>query len=152
MLEEASLEFRLSKIDETRNYLLDEIKHRGLMSEKHKKACKYLNYIEHFLILALTITGCVLISALPSFVNILVDITSSAVGINTCPIAAGLKKYKSIIKKKKKKHNKIVLLGKDKINTIEVLISKSLIDSYISHEEFVSVNNVLRENNETKKN
>ena len=54
--------------------------------------------------------------------------------------------------KKKKKHNQIVLLGKDKINTIEVLISKSLIDSYISHEEFVSVNNVLRENNETKKN
>ena len=121
------------------------------MSEKYKKACKYLNYVEHFLILALPITGCVLISALPSFVNILVDITSSAVGINTCPIAAGLKKYKSMIKKKKK-HNQIVLLGKDKINTIEVLISKSLIDSYISHEEFVSVNNVLRENNETKKN
>ena len=57
-----------------------------------------------------------------------------------------------MIKKKKKKHNQTVLLGKDKINTIEVLISKSLIDSYISHEEFVSVNNVLRENNETKKN
>ena len=48
-------------------------------------------------------------------------------------------KYKSIIKKKKKKHNKIVLLGKDTLNTIEVLISKALIDSYISHEEFVSV-------------
>ena len=48
-------------------------------------------------------------------------------------------------KKKKKKHNKIVLLGKDKLNTIEVLISRSLIDSYICHDEFVSVNNVLRE-------
>ena len=57
-----------------------------------------------------------------------------------------LKNYKSI-KKKKKKHDKIVLLGKDKLNTIEVLISKALIESYISHDEFVSIN-VLREYNE----
>ena len=52
---------------------------------------------------------------------------------------------------RKKKHNKIVLLGKDKLNTIEVPISKALIDSYISHDEFVSVNNVLKEYNEMKK-
>ena len=44
-----------------------------------------------------------------------------------------------------------MLLGKDKLNTIEVLISKTLIDSYISHDEFVSVNDVLREYNEMKK-
>ena len=65
-----------------------------------------------------------------------------------CAIAAGIKKYKSIIKKKKKKHNEIVLLGKTKLDTIKVLISKSLIESYISHGKFVSVNNnVLREYN-----
>ena len=34
-----------------------------------------------------------------------------------CAIAAGIKKYKSVIKKNKKKHDKIVLLGKDKSNT-----------------------------------
>ena len=38
----------------------------------------------------------------------------------------------------------MVLLGKDNLNTIEVLISKALIDSYSIHEEFVSVNNALR--------
>ena len=43
-----------------------------------------------------------------------------------------------------------MLLGKDKLNTIEVLISKALIDSYISHDKFVSVNNVLRESYEMK--
>ena len=59
--------------------------------------------------------------------------------------------YKSIIKKIKKKHDKIVLLGKDKLNTTEILISKSLIDSYISHDEFVSVKNVVREFNDMKK-
>ena len=43
-----------------------------------------------------------------------------------------------------------VLLGKETLNTIEVLISKALIGSCISHDEFVSVHNVLREYNEMK--
>ena len=56
-----------------------------------------------------------------------------------------------MIKNKKKNHDKIVLLGKDKINIFEVIISKSLINSYVSHNEFVLVNNVLREFNEMEK-
>ena len=51
--------------------------------------------------------------------------------------------YKLMIKKKKKKHDKIVLLAKAKLNSIEVLVSKALIDSNISHDKFVSVNNVF---------
>ena len=43
-----------------------------------------------------------------------------------------------------------MLLGKDKLNTNEVLISKALIDSYISHDELVLINNALREYNEMK--
>ena len=43
------------------------------------------------------------------------------------------------------------MLGKDKLNTIEVLISKSLIESYIIHGEYVSIKNMLREYNEMKK-
>ena len=50
----------------------------------------------------------------------------------------------------RKKHDKIVLLTVSKLNSIEVLISKSLIDSVISHDEFVLVNNVLQEYNEIK--
>ena len=61
-----------------------------------------------------------------------------------------MKKYKLIIKWKKKKHDEIVLLEKAKLNTIEVLISKSLIDSFMAHGEFVSVNNALREYNKMK--
>ena len=55
-----------------------------------------------------------------------------------------------MIKKKKKKQNKIVLLGKDKLNTTEVLSSKALTNSYISHDILVLVSNVLREYNEIK--
>ena len=114
------------------------------MSEKYKKTYKYLNYIEHLLILVLTVTDCVSISAFASLVCVPVYITCSAVGIKIFAITAGIKKYKS------KKHEKTVLLGKDKLKIIEVLISKALIDSYISHDEFVSVNNLFRKYNEMK--
>ena len=100
------------------------------------------------LILASTVTVCVSISAFPSLVCVPVRITSSAIGLKICAIIAGTKNYKSIIKKKKKKHDGTVLLGKNKLDTIEVLISKAFVDSYISHDEFVSVNNVLREYDE----
>ena len=39
----------------------------------------------------------------------------------------------------------MILLAKTNLNSIEILISKALVDSYISHDEFILVNNVLRE-------
>ena len=133
--ENVDQEFRLKNIDETRNYLIEEINRNELMSKKHKKVCITLNYIEHFLILASTITGCISISAFASLLGIPIGNMSSAIGLKICEIAAGIKKYESIIKKKK--HDKIVLLAKSKLNSIEVLISKALINSVISHDEFV---------------
>ena len=79
-----------------------------------------------------------------------VGITSSGVGIKICAITAEIKHYKSTFERMKKKRNKIILLAKSKLNTSEVLISKALFDSYISHDEFVSVNKELREYNEIK--
>ena len=78
MVEEASLAFRLIKTDETRNYLLDEIKHNDLISEKYKQTCKYLNDVEHLLILASTINARISISAFDSLVFVSVVVTGSA--------------------------------------------------------------------------
>ena len=77
-------------------------------------------------------------------------IASSTVGLKMYAITAAVKKYRSIIKKKRKKHDKIVSLGKIKLDTIEVLIFKALIYLYTNHDELVSVNNVLREYDEMK--
>ena len=126
MAKEASLEFRFKKVDETRNYLLEEIKHNDLISKKYEKTCKYLNYFEHLLILVSTVTGRVSISAFASLICVPVGITSSAVGIKICAITAGTKNCKLMKKEKKKKHIKIVLLGKEMLNAFEVLISKAL--------------------------
>ena len=46
-----------------------------------------------------------------------------------------------MIKKKKKKHDKLVFLARTKLNDTEVLIFRALVDSYVSHNEFVFVNN-----------
>ena len=38
-----SVDFKLKKIDEKRNYILEEIKHNDLMSRKHRNMCRALN-------------------------------------------------------------------------------------------------------------
>ena len=119
------------------------------MRKKYKKVCMALNFIKHFLILASTVTGCISISAFASLLGIPIGIKSSAIELKFCAITAGIKKYKSIIKKKKK-HDEIVLLAKTRLNSLEVLISKSLIDSYISHDEFILENNMLEEYDDRK--
>ena len=78
-------------------------------------------------------------------------ITSSEIGLKIYAITAGIKKYKSIIKKKKKKHDRVVLSAKSKLNSIEVSISEVLVDSVISHDEFLLITNVIKEYSEIKK-
>ena len=99
--ENISQEFRLRNIDETKNYLIEEINRNELMSKKHKKVCTTLNFIQHFLILGSTFTGYVSISSFASLVGIPIGITSSAIGLKICAITLEIKKYKSIIKRKK---------------------------------------------------
>ena len=76
------------------------------MSRKHEKVCKSLNYIEHFLILALTITGCNSISAFLSLIGIPIGITSSAIGLKICALTAGIKKYRE--KKLRKREGSMI--------------------------------------------
>ena len=71
----SNLEFILKKVDKARNYLVDKINHNDLMRQKYKKTCKYLNYVELFLILVSIVTGCVSISGFASLV------CASAVGM-----------------------------------------------------------------------
>ena len=120
------------------------------MSKKHIKVGKVLDYIKHSLIAIATITRCVSISTFASLARIPIGIASSAIGLKTCVTTAGNKKYKSLIKKKRKKHDKIVLLAKSQLNRIEVLISKALIDSNIGHDELVLINNALKEFHDMK--
>ena len=73
-----------------------------------------------------------MISAFALLVYIFIGTASFAVKLKICTIKAGIKKYKSLIKKKEKNHDKIELFAKAKLNTLEVIICKALIDSNIS--------------------
>ena len=63
------------------------------MSEKSERTIKYLDYVDHLLILVSTIASCISISAFALLVCVPIGITSSAVGINICAITVGIKKY-----------------------------------------------------------
>ena len=75
-----------------RNYLIEEINQNELISKKHKMICTTLNYIEHFLVVASTITGYVSISAFASLIGITMQTESSAIKINICTKTPGIKK------------------------------------------------------------
>ena len=106
-----------------------------------------LNYIEHLLILISAITECVsTFYVSPSLVGIHIRTMSSAIGLKFCAINLGIIiKFKLIIKKQNKKNNKIVLLAKSKLNSIEVLTSNVFIGSNISHDKFILINNIVEE-------
>ena len=96
------------------------------------------------------VTGCVSISAFASLVRTPVGIANFTAGKKICTITARIKKDKAITKKNKKRHDEMVLLAETELNIIEVLVSKALIDSYISHDEFVLINNIVKEYDDLK--
>ena len=103
--------FRFKAIGKARNYLFEKIEQNELMSRKSKKDSTTRFFIWNTsvlygTILASAITGCISIFDFESLILCIpIGITSSAIKLKNCAIDAGIKKYKSIIKKKKKKHN-----------------------------------------------
>ena len=91
-----SQEFRFKNVNETRDYFLEKIEQNELMSRKVQKrfvltVLLTIDYIEDWLILGSTITGCISTSAFASLFDIPIGITSSAIGLKICGIAAGIK-------------------------------------------------------------
>ena len=61
-----------------------------------------------------------------------------------------VKKFLKTIRNKKKKHNKIVMLARSKLNSIESKISEALINNEISHEDFMTILNEEKKYRELK--
>ena len=75
-----------------------------MISEKSKFFFTILSYIERLLVSALAVNECISISTFAPLVGIPIEIKSSEIGLNICAITAGIKKYKSIIKTKRRKN------------------------------------------------
>ena len=72
------------------------------MSRKRKTVCASPNHVKDFLFLVSAITGCISISSFASLISGPIRVTDSTKGLKTCAVAAGTKRYKSIVKKKRK--------------------------------------------------
>ena len=69
--------------------IIEKINQSELMSKKHKKVCRVLTYIDHFLILAFAVTECISVSPFGSLVGVPIGVMSSAVVLKNCAITAG---------------------------------------------------------------
>ena len=97
------------------------------------------DYIDKILIVLSAATGGVSIVSFTSVIGLPVGIGNASFTLIFSLTTGIIKKLLNITRNKKKKHDKILMLAKSKLNSIEILISQALIDMEISHEEFVTI-------------
>ena len=129
--------FRLSEIIGIENYFHQEINQRKSCSKKLSKYVAAFDYIDKILIVLSATTGGVSICSFTSVVGAPVGIASFTLIFS---LTTGIvNKLLSTTRNKKKKHDKMFMLAKGKLNRIKALISQALLDMEISHEEFVTI-------------
>ena len=116
----AEQRFKLNKINKVKDYYGAEIKEKELMSKRLSNYIAYFGYVDKSLIVLSVTTGSISIAS------------------------AIVKKLLKATRNKKKKHNKIVMLPRSKLNSIENKISEALIDNEISQEDFMTIINSQR--------
>ena len=134
--------FRLGEIVRIENYFHQEINQRKLCSKKLSKYVTTFDYIDKVLIVLSATSSGVSIISFTSIIGAPVGIASASFTLIFSLTTGIIKKLLSITRNKKKKHNKILMLAKSKLNSIDALVSQALIVMEISHEEF---NAIVRE-------
>ena len=94
-------------------------------------------YFDKSLIVLSVTTGSVYITSFETVIGAPVGIISASFSLAFSVSTGIIKKLLKTIRNKKKKHNKIVMLERSKLNSIESKISKALINNEISHEDFL---------------
>ena len=130
--------FRLDEISEI-IYFHEEINQRKSGSKKLSKYDAAFDYIDKILIVLSATTGGVSICSFTSVVVAPVGIASASSTLIFSLTTGTVKKLLSTSRNKKKKHDKIFVLAKSKLNSIETLISQAVTDMEISHEEFFTI-------------
>ena len=128
--------FRLGEISKTENCFIEEINQRKSCSKKLSKYVAAFDYIDKILIVLSATTGGVSICSFTSIVGAPVGIASANFTL-FFSLKTGIVKKLLSITRNKKKHDKILMLAKSKLNSIETLVLQALIDMEISHEEFI---------------
>ena len=108
------------------------------------KSKTFIAEINKSMIVLLATSGGISIASFATVIGIPVGMASASLSL-TFSLSTGLVKKLSITaRNKKKKHNKIVMLARSKLSSIESKISEALMNNQISHEDFMAIINEER--------
>ena len=120
------------------------------MSKKLSKYVSFFDYVDKSLIVLSVTSGGVSIASFATVIGAPIGITNASLSLAFSLCTGLVKKLLKATRNKKKKHNKIVILARSKLNSIESKISEGLISNQISHENFVAIINEEKNYRELK--
>ena len=121
------------------------------MSKKLSKYISVFDYFDKSLIVLSVTSGGVSVASFATAIGKPIGITSASLSLAFSLCTGLVKKLLKVTRNKKKKHNKIVMLARSKLNSIESKISEALINNQDSHEDFITIINGERNYRELKK-
>ena len=142
-------QFTLNKINEIKDYFVAEIKERELMSKRLRKYIASFDYFEIVLSVLSVTTGTISIAWFATVIAAPVGMMSASFSL-FCSVTTEIVKKPLKATRNKKKHNKIVMLARSKVNGIESKISEASINNEISHEDFMGIINEEKKCHELK--
>ena len=122
---------RLDEISKIENHFIEEINQRKSCSKKLSRYIAVFDYIDQALIVLSATSGRVSIISFTSIAGAPVGIASGSLTLFFSLTKGIVKKLLNVTRNKKKMHDKIFILGKSKLNSIETLVSQALIDMEI---------------------
>ena len=141
--------FRLNKINEIKDYFVAEIKERELLSKWLSKHIPSFDYSHKSLIVLFVTPGSISTASFATVIEAPVGVISASFSL-ALSICTGIVKKLLKTRSKKKRHNKIVMLARSKLNRIESKISKALKNNEISREDFMAIINEEKKYRELK--
>ena len=143
-------QFRLNKINKIKYYFLAEIRERELISKNISKYIACWDCFDKPLISLSVVASNISVASFATLIGASAGIVGASCGLTFSITSGFVKKFLKTIRNKKKKHNKIVMLARSKLNSIESKISKALMDNEISHEDFETIINEEKKYRELK--
>ena len=120
------------------------------MSKNLSKYIASFKYLDKSLVVLSVATGSISIASFATAIGAPVGIMSASCSLAFSVTTGFVKMFLKAIRNKKKKHNKIVMLARSKLNSIESKISEALINNEISHEDFMTILNEEKKYRELK--
>ena len=120
-------QFRFDTINEVRDYFIGEIRERELMSKRLSKYIAFFYYFDRFLIVLSVTRSSISIASIATVIGAPVGIASTTFSLTFLMSTGVVEKLLKTTRNRKKNHDKIVMLARSKLNSIESKTSEALI-------------------------